>query len=107
MRDRIGESAQDRLLASSYLAIRAIGCSCHDGVLTLRGCLPSHHQKQLALAIVADVEGVREVVNQIRVGPAAARESAGRRGMAEGLRRPDLAPGHGRPREASSPCPSD
>jgi osmotically-inducible protein OsmY len=77
MCDPIGESAQGRLLASSYLALRFIGCSFHDGVLTLRGSLPSHHQKQLAQAIVADVEGVREVVNQIRVGPAAIEEAAG------------------------------
>jgi len=75
MSDRIQESAQERLLASPYLALRSIGCSGRDGVLTLRGCLPSHHQKQLALAIVAGVEGVREVVNQIRVATGDARRA--------------------------------
>jgi osmotically-inducible protein OsmY len=67
MVDRIGEMAQDRLLASSYSAVRSISCSCRDGVLTLKGCLQSYHQKQQALAIVADVEGVREVDDRIRV----------------------------------------
>ena len=71
MRDRIGEAAQDRLAISSYPALRSIACSCRDGVLTLRGCLQSHHQKQLALAIVADLEGVREIVSEVRVAPPA------------------------------------
>jgi osmotically-inducible protein OsmY len=38
-----------------------------DGVLRLRGDLPSHYLKQIALAAVAEVEGVRAIVNEIEV----------------------------------------
>src|SRR5438270_1488087 len=78
MRDRIGESARDRLLLSSYLPLRAVGCSFRDGVLTLRGRVPSYYQKQLAQAIVAEVEGVREIVNEIQVAGAEPRSWSAR-----------------------------
>jgi len=29
------------LRSSPYLALRKVGCECQDGVLTLRGCLPT------------------------------------------------------------------
>jgi osmotically-inducible protein OsmY len=70
MLDPIGESARDRLLLSSYSPLRAVACSCRDGVLTLRGLVPTYHQKQLAQAIVAEVEGIREIVNEIQVAGA-------------------------------------
>lgn len=63
----IGSSVESRLLASGYLALRRIECECAGGVLYLRGCVPTHYLKQVAQAIAAQVEGVRQVENQLRV----------------------------------------
>jgi CheY-like chemotaxis protein len=64
------ERAAARLRGAPYLALRNVTCECRGGVLTLRGRLPSHHLKQLALATVARVEGVERVLNEIEVTPA-------------------------------------
>jgi len=63
----IGESARSRLQNSSYFALRDVGCAYQDRVLTLRGRLPSYYLKQMAQAMVADVEGVAAIDNQIEV----------------------------------------
>jgi|GEM_PF-2122149 len=56
-----------RLRDSAYLALRTVGSRYHDGVLTLWGSVPSDYLKQLAQVIVADLEGVRKVANEIEV----------------------------------------
>ena len=77
---RVGESAVDRLRSSSYYALRDIRCEYREGVLTLLGRLPSHYLKQVALKVVAEVEGVTEIVNRIEVGMPGEHEHAGRSG---------------------------
>ena len=64
---RIAELAEARLCASSHQALRMVFCKFDDGVLVLRGRLNSFFHKQLAQEIVADIEGVEQVVNQIEV----------------------------------------
>ena len=59
--------AERALRNSPYLALRNVACDCRDGLLTLRGCLPTYYLKQVAQAVVAHVEGVRQVVNEIEV----------------------------------------
>jgi osmotically-inducible protein OsmY len=59
--------AERALRGSPYLALRNVACDGHDGVLTLRGCLPTYYLKQVAQAIVARVDGVQQVVNEIEV----------------------------------------
>src|SRR5437588_10080503 len=63
----LAEWAETRLRGNSYLALKNISCEFHDGVLTLRGCLPSYYLKQVAQETVALVAGVEQVVNQIAV----------------------------------------
>jgi osmotically-inducible protein OsmY len=75
MRETVEESAQGRLLDSPYFALRDVGCVYRDGVLTLRGSLPSYYLKQVAQAVVAEAEGVTMVVNQIKVHSTARRPS--------------------------------
>jgi osmotically-inducible protein OsmY len=62
-------SLEERLGASGYLALRRIHCECEceDGVLCLRGCVPSQYLKQVAQMIATAVEGVHRVDNQIKV----------------------------------------
>jgi CheY-like chemotaxis protein len=62
-----GEAAENRLRRHRYLALRHVSCECHDGVLTLRGCLPTYYLKQLAQAAVVGIEGVERIENEIEI----------------------------------------
>ena len=64
---RIEEAAEGHLRRSGYLALRDIGCTCREGVVTLRGCLPTYFLKQIAQLVVAEVAGVHGIFNQIEV----------------------------------------
>jgi len=61
--------AQQCLERSPYITVRSVSCECEGGVLFLRGRLPSYYQKQLAQEAVAELKGVRQVVNQTEVVP--------------------------------------
>ncbi|MFI5455973.1 MAG: BON domain-containing protein [Isosphaerales bacterium] len=63
----IGRTAEDRFRASGYLALHDVSCVASDGVVSLHGCLPSYHLKQVAQEIATGVEGVRHVINRIEV----------------------------------------
>jgi hypothetical protein len=58
---------EGRLERSGYLALRRVRCDFRDGVLRLWGHVPSQYLKQVAMARVAEVEGVRAIVNEIEV----------------------------------------
>lgn len=62
--------AAARLHDSPYLSLKAVSCEFRDGVLTLRGCLPTYYFKQMAQTAVAGLEGVVSVDNQIEVAVA-------------------------------------
>jgi len=61
--------AQQCLEQSPYVTVRNVSCECEGDVLFLRGRLPSYYQKQLAQEAVAELEGVRQVINQTEVIP--------------------------------------
>ena len=63
----IAEQAERRLRESPYFFLRRIRCHFEAGVLTLRGTVPLWQLRQFAEAIVARVEGVRRVDNQVEV----------------------------------------
>lgn len=65
--DDIVEAAGIRLQHSPYRTIRRVTCRFDDGVLTLNGCVPTFHHKQLAQTAVAGLRGVNQVENQIEV----------------------------------------
>lgn len=46
---------------------REISCHFEDGVLTLRGCVPSFYLKQVLQAALMDVPGVERLDNQVDV----------------------------------------
>jgi len=56
-----------RFQRSPYLPLRNINCSLRDGVLLLRGRVPTYYLKQMAQTIGTSAEGVREVVNELGV----------------------------------------
>src|SRR5262245_46300049 len=63
------ELAEGCLRRNPYLALKHVACDCRGGVLALRGCLPSHYLKQVAQEVVARLEGVQAIDNQIQVVP--------------------------------------
>ena len=63
----IAEVAMERLRESPYKAMRRVSCEFKHGVLFLRGRLFSFHEKQVAQEVVAGVNGVTRVVNEIQV----------------------------------------
>jgi hypothetical protein len=67
------ELAEGCLRRNPYLALRNVSCDCREGVLVLRGCLPTYYLKQVAQQAVAHLEGVKGVENQIQVVPGASR----------------------------------
>jgi hypothetical protein len=63
----IRDLAERCLHSNPYLALKNISCDLLDGVLFLRGCLPTYYLKQLAQEAVADLNGVDRIDNQIQV----------------------------------------
>src|SRR5262245_36272645 len=63
----VAELAEGRLRSNSYLALKNVSCEYQEGRLILRGCLPTYYLKQLAQEVVARLDGVDLVVNQIDV----------------------------------------
>jgi hypothetical protein len=61
------ELAEGCLRRHPYLALKNVCCDWLDGVLVLRGCLPSYYLKQIAQEAVASLEGVERIDNQIQV----------------------------------------
>ncbi|HWG45213.1 MAG TPA: BON domain-containing protein [Gemmataceae bacterium] len=65
--EKIAELAEANLHHEPYLVLRNVKCEYREGVLTLDGCLPSYHLKQVAQTAVASVPGVEHIDNQIKV----------------------------------------
>jgi hypothetical protein len=65
--EELGEAAQARLFRTPYHVMRRVDCSCQNGVLILRGRVPSYYHKQYAEEVVADLPGLRDVSNQLQV----------------------------------------
>ncbi len=67
------ELAEGCLRRNPYLALKNVACDWRDGVLVLRGCLPSYYLKQVAQEVVARLEGVAGIENEIQVVTPASR----------------------------------
>jgi osmotically-inducible protein OsmY len=65
--DSLAEEADRVLSESAYPDLRRLQCDCHDGIISIRGRLPSYFLKQMAQTIVSRISGVRRVSNQINV----------------------------------------
>jgi osmotically-inducible protein OsmY len=74
---KMKELAETCLRSNPYLALKNISCDWRDGVLCLRGCLPSYYLKQIAQEAVASLEGVKRIDNQIEVVTLAFRSRQG------------------------------
>ncbi len=63
----IEEMVTRRLRESSYYYLRSITCAVDQGVLTLRGKVPSFYLKQTIQVIAERVEGVTRIINLVDV----------------------------------------
>jgi osmotically-inducible protein OsmY len=72
--DAVRTAAEATLRHADYLPLRRIRCEYHEGVLTLRGSVPTYHLKQIAQTLVCSLNGILEVNNRLEVGPAAGGE---------------------------------
>jgi osmotically-inducible protein OsmY len=62
--------ATARLKRSAYLEVRHVACEFNEGMLRLRGRVPSYYLKQMAQMAVLGMDGVDELHNQLEVvGP--------------------------------------
>ena len=61
------EVARIRLQHSPYRALRRVTCEFTEGILLLRGCVPTYHYKQLAQVAVLGIAGVQRIVNEVEV----------------------------------------
>ena len=66
------EEVDRALRATGYSALRDLETCEDQGLVILRGCLPSYYLKQLAQATAMTVEGVAELRSEVQVvAPAA------------------------------------
>jgi hypothetical protein len=63
----LGELAERNLRSSPYLALRNITCDSLEGIVVLRGYLPTYFLKQMAQTLVTRMDGVIKVINEIEV----------------------------------------
>jgi osmotically-inducible protein OsmY len=64
---RIADQAKQRLGGTSYQFLRFVDCCFQNGVLTLRGRVPSFYLKQMAQSVLANLEGVDRIDNRVDV----------------------------------------
>jgi hypothetical protein len=63
----VQELAERCLRRNPYLALKTVSCDYQGRVLILRGCLPTYYLKQLAQEVVAHLNEVDRIDNQIQV----------------------------------------
>lgn len=65
--NQTAEMANERLRSNPYPPIRRLTCACEDDCLILLGQVQTYYHKQVAQETVAQVNGVRQVINRIEV----------------------------------------
>jgi hypothetical protein len=65
----VREIVEGRLRESMYVSLRTVSCQFKDGLLTLRGIVPTFYVKQVILSIVEDLEceGIKRINDEIDV----------------------------------------
>ena len=65
----VTEIVEKRLQESMYVALRTVSCHFKDGLLTLRGIVPTFYLKQVILSLLQDLEceGIKRINDEIDV----------------------------------------
>jgi len=66
---RVTEIVEKRLRESMYLSLRTVNCQFEEGLLTLRGIVPTFYVKQVILSLLEDLEpeGIKRIKDEIDV----------------------------------------
>jgi len=72
------EAAERKLSRSPYMELRSISYDLCEGVLTLRGRVPSYYLKQIAQHLVDSLPGVEKIDNRLEVVASRVIDGAGR-----------------------------
>jgi osmotically-inducible protein OsmY len=64
---KVENAAQLKLMNAGYRPLKSIHCRFDDGILTLRGDVPTYFHKQVAQEAIRTVESVRTIQNEIDV----------------------------------------
>ena len=59
--------AESRLRNSGYHELHLVSCDFYEGVVTLRGRVPSFYLKQVAQEVILRLDGAEEVNNRLEV----------------------------------------
>ena len=62
-------AAVAKIRNAPYQALRRIDCHFYNGVMTLRGRVPSYYMKQYAQEMVGELASVQHVNNELEVVP--------------------------------------
>ena len=74
--ERIHETVRRRIDGCSYkLMFGNVTWHCNDGHLTLRGCVPNFHLKQMLQELLRGIEQVKQLTNNVDVEGSSGRES--------------------------------
>lgn len=90
LRRQMAAAAEALLHSSPYLPLQNLSCDYLDGVLTLRGQVPTFYLKQLAQARLKGLTGVEAINNQIDVVPPGARRTMRETAQCEPVEREPL-----------------
>lgn len=66
--ERIRDDVYDRLLAQDWIDADDVQVTVADGAVSLLGTVPSRQDQHDAEELAAQVLGVREIMNQLRIG---------------------------------------
>jgi hypothetical protein len=63
----IADEAQRKLNESPYFALRTLRVDYHEGILTVRGRVPTFYARQVAVETLRRVKSVEQLVDRIEV----------------------------------------
>ena len=64
---RLVHLADAALEETGYAMLRHVNCDFQDGVMILRGNVPSYYLKQVAQTAIQQVDGIRQIDNRLEV----------------------------------------
>jgi hypothetical protein len=64
---QVAEEAQRTLKESPYFALRTLRVDYHEGILTVRGRVPTFYARQVAVETLRRMKSVEQLVDRIEV----------------------------------------
>ena len=65
--ENICQQAARKLRSTGYAPVSKLGCEVQEGIVTIKGNVPTFHLRQVAHSAVGKVHGVRRVQDLVEV----------------------------------------